>query len=174
MGSGPDLQPDRPAALHGLRHRWQIVSAVQRAACIGGEIGAVAGAIAGIILGILAGAALGCGPLAFLCLLVAALIALLVSAAVTAAGSWIGGEIGAAIGAAIDSQSELMGQGDSLMGGDCVTVQGDWVIDNDTYWNEIHPVKTLRLAGRTPLPKPFTSFLAEQCPDDCQPPVVVG
>jgi hypothetical protein len=152
----------------------EIVSAVQRAACIGGEIGAVAGAIAGIILGILAGAALGCGPFAFLCLLLAALIALIVSALVTAAGSWIGGEIGAAIGAAIDSQNELLGQGDSLTPGDCVTVEGDWVIDNDTYWNEIHPVKTLRLAGRTGAAKPFTSLIAEECPDDCQPPVVIG
>jgi hypothetical protein len=152
----------------------EIVSAVQRAACIGGMVGAAAGAVAGIILGIAAGAALGCGPFAFLCLLLAALIALIVAAIVTAAASWAGGEIGAAIGSAIDARNELIGQGDSLSPGDCVTVQGDWVLDNDTYWNEIHPVKTLRLAGRTGATKPFTSLLAEQCPDDCTTPPVVG
>jgi hypothetical protein len=152
----------------------EIVSAVQKAACIGGMIGAAIGAVIGTILGIAAGASLGCGPFAFLCLLIALIIAAIVAAAVTAFGSWVGGEIGAAIGSAIDERNDLLGQGDSLSAGDCVTVQGDWVRDTDTGWNEIHPVKVLKLAGRIGTPKPFNVFLAEECPDDCAqtPPVV--
>jgi hypothetical protein len=150
----------------------EIVSQIQTAACITGVIGAVVGAVLGTIAGVAIAtgllASLGCGVLFFICALFILLVSAVVSALIAAGTAYVAGLVGALIGKAIDENNDMMDIGCSLHVGDFISVRGDWIMDTDHGWNEIHPVSQLSLHGpRVDPAKRFTNTEADNYTDDC-------
>ena len=154
---------DRPQDPNGIPTiHCEIPSHIGEAGCIGGSIGVAAGAIAGAAVVIaLAPFALACGPFAFLCLLAI----LLLGALIAYAGAEIGAIIGHKIGEVLDATQGLSSAYGEALCGSCLSVEGEWVTDQDHGHNEIHDVIGIQLLVK---PQPGELFLSpDACPDGC-------
>lgn len=154
---------DRPHDPNGTPTiHCEIPSRIGEWGCIGGSIGAVAGAALGAAVVIaLAPLALGCGPLAFLCLL----LILLLGGLITYLGAELGAIIGHRIGEALDAGQGLASAYGEGLCGSCLSVEGDWVTDQDHGHNEIHDVEGIPLLVHPPPGELFR--VPDACPDGC-------
>ena len=158
---------DRPQDPNGTPTiHCEIPSHIGEWGCIGASVGVAVGAALGAAAVLaLAPLAAACGPFAFLCLL----LILLLGALIAYAGAEAGAIIGHAIGEALDAGQGLASAFGEALCGSCLSVEGNWVTDQDHGHNEIHDVETIPLLVHPP---PGELFLSpEGCPDGC-PPIV--
>jgi hypothetical protein len=140
----------------------EIPSYIGEAGCIGGSIGAAVGAAIGIaVIVALLPAALACGPLAFLCLL----LIILLAAAIAYVGAELGAIIGHKVGEVLDTTQGLSSVYGEGLRGSCITVEGNWVTDQDHGHNEIHDVEIIPVLVAPPPGEVFGS--QEACIEFC-------